>query len=170
MTLRVGLVVLALGAGALAGCSTPGPASTASSSATPSTGTSSSTPSATALLPAKRLSPKRLPSSSASPPLAATWAARWTRPMSGARHPNVSCRRLRGPRTASSTTGRASTCRPASGPRSTVLATPRWVPARHGESITKDNVTCESAEAGITCRDSATGHGSTIARDAYKVF
>ena len=40
----------------------------------------------------------------------------------------------------------------------------------YGESITKDDLTCESAEAGITCRDSATGHGFTIARESYKVF
>jgi hypothetical protein len=43
-------------------------------------------------------------------------------------------------------------------------------PLACGESITKDDLTCEGAEAGITCRDSATGHGFTIAREAYKVF
>ncbi|MCW2590323.1 MAG: hypothetical protein JWQ86_2750 [Mycobacterium sp.] len=43
-------------------------------------------------------------------------------------------------------------------------------PLACGESITKDDLTCESAEAAITCRDSAAGHGFTIAREAYKVF
>jgi hypothetical protein len=43
-------------------------------------------------------------------------------------------------------------------------------PLAYGKSITKGNLTCESAQAGITCRDSATGHGFTIAREAYRVF
>ena len=43
-------------------------------------------------------------------------------------------------------------------------------PLVYGKSITKGILTCESAEAGITCRDSATGHGFTIAREAYRVL
>jgi hypothetical protein len=43
-------------------------------------------------------------------------------------------------------------------------------PLVYGESITKGDLACESAAAGITCRDSATGHGFAIAREAYKVF
>jgi hypothetical protein len=43
-------------------------------------------------------------------------------------------------------------------------------PLAYGMSITKGNLSCTSTEAGITCRDGATGHGFTIAREAYKVF
>ena len=43
-------------------------------------------------------------------------------------------------------------------------------PLAYGTSITKGDLTCDSAEAGITCRDTSTGHGFTIAREAYKVF
>jgi hypothetical protein len=74
------------------------------------------------------------------------------------------------PRTASSTTARASACRPAAG--GVRLC------GRHRDSggeplpygITKGNLKCDSAKAGITRRDSATGHGFTISREAYKVF
>jgi hypothetical protein len=43
-------------------------------------------------------------------------------------------------------------------------------PLAYGKSTTKGNLTCDSAEAGITCRDSATGHAFTFSREAYKVF
>jgi hypothetical protein len=43
-------------------------------------------------------------------------------------------------------------------------------PLAYGKSITKGDLTCGSAEAGITCRDGATGHGFTISREVYKVF
>ncbi|MFI5506950.1 DUF6636 domain-containing protein [Mycobacterium sp. NPDC051804] len=40
----------------------------------------------------------------------------------------------------------------------------------YGDAITAGLLRCESAEAGITCRDTGTGHGFTLARDAYQVF
>jgi hypothetical protein len=43
-------------------------------------------------------------------------------------------------------------------------------PLTYGKSISTGNLTCDSAEVGITCRDNATGHGFTIAREAYRVF
>ena len=61
-----------------------------------------------------------------------------------------------GPRTASSTTGRGSRSRPASRPNSSAPATPPSAPDEvlpYGESITAGVLRCESAEAGITCRD-----------------
>jgi hypothetical protein len=43
-------------------------------------------------------------------------------------------------------------------------------PLAYGQSLTKGSLSCSSAEAGITCKDTTTGHGFTIAREAYKVF
>jgi len=43
-------------------------------------------------------------------------------------------------------------------------------PLEYGKSVGAGSLSCESAESGITCRDSTTGHGFTIAREAYQVF
>lgn len=40
----------------------------------------------------------------------------------------------------------------------------------YGESITAGVLRCESAESGITCRDTKTGHGFEISRGAYRLF
>jgi hypothetical protein len=40
----------------------------------------------------------------------------------------------------------------------------------YGESITAGVLRCESADSGITCRDTKTGHGFSIARQAYQLF
>jgi hypothetical protein len=40
----------------------------------------------------------------------------------------------------------------------------------YGESITAGLLRCESADAGITCRDLGTAHGFSIARQAYQLF
>ena len=40
----------------------------------------------------------------------------------------------------------------------------------YGESISAGALRCESAEAGITCRDLRTGHGFSISREAYQLF
>ena len=37
----------------------------------------------------------------------------------------------------------------------------------YGDAITAGPLRCESAESGITCRDTGTGHGFTLAREAY---
>jgi hypothetical protein len=43
-------------------------------------------------------------------------------------------------------------------------------PLAYGSSVTKGPLTCESTEAGITCRDDRTGHGFRLAREAYETF
>ncbi len=43
-------------------------------------------------------------------------------------------------------------------------------PLGYGESITKGVITCSSAQSGITCRDSQSGHGFSIARQGYQLF
>jgi hypothetical protein len=40
----------------------------------------------------------------------------------------------------------------------------------HGESITAGTLRCESAESGISCRDVESGHGFSIALEAYQLF
>jgi hypothetical protein len=40
----------------------------------------------------------------------------------------------------------------------------------YGESITAGVLRCESAESGITCRDTKTGRGFDISREAYRLF
>ncbi|MGX9791116.1 DUF6636 domain-containing protein [Mycobacterium sp. MMS18-G62] len=40
----------------------------------------------------------------------------------------------------------------------------------YGDSITAGVLRCESAESGITCRDTKTGHGFAISREAYRLF
>lgn len=40
----------------------------------------------------------------------------------------------------------------------------------YGSSIAAGTLTCDSAESGITCRDSATQHGFAISRQAYQIF
>ena len=173
MTLRVGLVVLALASGVLVGCGSQEPASTPSSSATTSaeksmTGTS----------------PTGAAASETTEPEAITELVSFTAP-SG----NVGC-------TLDSTYVRCDISerswspppRPAdcefdygqgigmsAGEQAAFVcagdtAMGAGQPLAYGKSITKGDLTCESAKAGITCRDNATGHGFTIAREAYKVF
>ena len=43
-------------------------------------------------------------------------------------------------------------------------------PLPYGESITAGQMSCESAESGITCRDAESGSGFTISREAYRLF
>ncbi len=43
-------------------------------------------------------------------------------------------------------------------------------PLPYGESITAGALRCDSAESGITCRDTETGKGFSISRDAYQLF
>ncbi len=43
-------------------------------------------------------------------------------------------------------------------------------PLAYGDSITAGSMRCDSAETGMTCRDTGTGHGFTIARDSYELF
>ena len=40
----------------------------------------------------------------------------------------------------------------------------------YGDAITAGPLRCESANAGITCRDTDTGHGFTLAQRAYQLF
>ena len=40
----------------------------------------------------------------------------------------------------------------------------------YGDSITAGVLRCTSMESGMTCRDLQTGHGFTIARQAYQLF
>jgi hypothetical protein len=40
----------------------------------------------------------------------------------------------------------------------------------YGDSITAGVLRCESAESGITCRDTKTSAGFAISRDAYRLF
>ena len=43
-------------------------------------------------------------------------------------------------------------------------------PLPYGESIAAGPLRCDSAESGITCRDTETGKGFSISRDAYQLF
>jgi hypothetical protein len=43
-------------------------------------------------------------------------------------------------------------------------------PLDYGQSVTAGLMVCDSAESAVTCRDTGTGHGFTIAREAYRVF
>lgn len=43
-------------------------------------------------------------------------------------------------------------------------------PLGYGDSITAGSLRCDSAESGMTCKDTGTGHGFTIARDSYNLF
>jgi hypothetical protein len=43
-------------------------------------------------------------------------------------------------------------------------------PLAYGHSIGAGSLVCESAEAGMTCRDNQSGHGFFIAREAYRIF
>jgi hypothetical protein len=43
-------------------------------------------------------------------------------------------------------------------------------PLDYGQSVSAGLMQCDSAESGVTCRDTKTGHGFTIAREAYRVF
>ena len=40
----------------------------------------------------------------------------------------------------------------------------------YGSSKVAGALRCESAESGVTCRDGQTGHGFSIAREAYQIF
>ncbi|WP_319445226.1 MULTISPECIES: DUF6636 domain-containing protein [unclassified Mycobacterium] len=167
MTLRVGLDVLALGAGALAGCGTQGPASTTSSAATTSAGTTSGTPSSTGTAACETTEPEAItelvgfisPSDNVGCMLDPTYVRcdisehDWSPPPRPAdcefdcgQGINMSA----GERPAFNCAG------------DTVMGA--GAPLAYGKSITKGNLTCASAKVGITCRDSATGHGFTTAR------
>jgi hypothetical protein len=43
-------------------------------------------------------------------------------------------------------------------------------PLAYGDSVTVGMLRCESAGAGMTCRDLGTGHGFSIAREGYRLF
>ncbi|MDT5173817.1 MAG: hypothetical protein QOG37_1068 [Mycobacterium sp.] len=43
-------------------------------------------------------------------------------------------------------------------------------PLAYGKSLSAGVLVCDSAESGITCRDTVTGHGFSIAREAYRLF
>ena len=43
-------------------------------------------------------------------------------------------------------------------------------PLPYGESITAEQMSCESGKSGITCRDAESGAGFTISREAYALF
>ncbi|MGH3674905.1 MAG: DUF6636 domain-containing protein [Mycobacterium sp.] len=43
-------------------------------------------------------------------------------------------------------------------------------PLPYGESITAGPMRCDSAESGITCRNTVNGHGFFISRQAYQLF
>ena len=43
-------------------------------------------------------------------------------------------------------------------------------PLAYGKSISAGTLQCDSAETGFTCRDSKTTHGFTIAREGYRFF
>ncbi len=40
----------------------------------------------------------------------------------------------------------------------------------YGSVLTRGQLSCDSSENGITCRDVRTGHGFTIAREVYQLF
>ena len=52
----------------------------------------------------------------------------------------------------------------------TQLRAPDGSPLPYGESITAGVLRCDSAESGITCRDTETGQGFSISREAYQLF
>ncbi len=41
---------------------------------------------------------------------------------------------------------------------------------QYGDAITAGPLRCQSAESGITCRDADSGHGFTLALEAYRLF
>lgn len=43
-------------------------------------------------------------------------------------------------------------------------------PLAYGSAIRGGPIRCESAESGMTCRDTETGHGFTISRESYQLF
>lgn len=43
-------------------------------------------------------------------------------------------------------------------------------PLAYGSAITAGPIRCDSAESGITCRDTGSGHGFAISREAYRLF
>jgi hypothetical protein len=43
-------------------------------------------------------------------------------------------------------------------------------PLADGDSITSGEFRCESVDPSITCRNTETGHGFSISRDAYQLF
>jgi hypothetical protein len=174
MTLRAGLVAIALAAGVLSACGTQGPepttSSTLSSPTTTSAAKSSSSPSSTGT------------TSETTEPEAITQLVGFTSP-SG----NVGCmldptyvrcdisERDWSPRPADCEFDYGQGIGMSAGEQAAFVcagdtAMGAGEPLAYGQSITKGNLTCDSAKAGITCRDSATGHGFTISREAYKVF
>ena len=40
----------------------------------------------------------------------------------------------------------------------------------YGSSLALGTIQCDSATTGITCRNTATGHGFTMSREAYSIF
>lgn len=40
----------------------------------------------------------------------------------------------------------------------------------YGNSITAGSVSCSSAESGVTCRESQSGHGFSLSRQGYQLF
>lgn len=40
----------------------------------------------------------------------------------------------------------------------------------YGESVTVGALRCDSAEDGVTCRDTKSGHGFVVARESYETF
>lgn len=43
-------------------------------------------------------------------------------------------------------------------------------PLAYGQSITRGDLRCESAQTGITCLDRTTGHGFALSRQVYQLF
>lgn len=43
-------------------------------------------------------------------------------------------------------------------------------PLPYGESVTAGPIRCDSARDGVTCRDTASGHGFRVAREGYETF
>jgi hypothetical protein len=174
MSLRVGLVVLALAVGVLAGCGTETPApTTASSAANTSAEKSPSIPPSASTVATESTEPEAItesmsftsPSGYVGCMIDPTYVRcdiserTWSPPprpadcefdygqginMSTGEQPAFNC------------------------VGDTVLGAGQ--PLTYGTSISKGNLTCDSAQAGITCRDNATGHGFTIAREAYQLF
>jgi hypothetical protein len=40
----------------------------------------------------------------------------------------------------------------------------------YGSALASGVIRCESATSGVTCRNTSTGHGFTMAREAYSIF
>ncbi|WP_235683241.1 DUF6636 domain-containing protein [Mycolicibacterium fluoranthenivorans] len=40
----------------------------------------------------------------------------------------------------------------------------------YGDSLTRGQLSCDSSENGISCRDARTGHGFSLARQVYQLF